>query len=185
MVVYVSGDGGENNFSGDFVNGFNNHGYPVVLFNTLKYFWSKKEPAQAAKDIEAVITTYKRQWHKNNVILIGYSIGADVLPFVYTRLGGKTQALVKNIVLLSPSNYTDFEVHLTYMFSKNKGSYVPDEINKITKPVLIVQGNKEENRINIDALKNKNLSRLVLPGGHNYSSNTSDVVNGIIQKLVR
>jgi len=185
FVLYLSGDGGENSFSKSLMAQVNGRGYPAVLFNSQKYFWSKKTPDQTASDVEKVIRHYQAQWMLKNIIIIGYSFGADVAPFVVTRLTGPTYSAVKNIVLMSPSQATDFEVHVAQLFGSGKstGSSVTEEINKIkTKPLLILQGLEEAEKIESTALK-VNYKLIGLQGGHKYDSDTSEVANTIFKNL--
>ncbi len=149
-----------------------------MLFNSQKYFWSKKTPEQTASDAEKIITYYQSKWKIRNVIIIGYSFGADVAPFIVTRLSKDTYAAVKNIVLMSPSNLTDFEVHVAQLFGKGKntGNSVTAEINKIKqKPLLIIQGVKESEKIGTGSLK-VTYKLIGIKGGHRYDS--------ILQKLL-
>jgi type IV secretory pathway VirJ component len=185
FIIYLSGDGGENSFSKSFVQQLGNNGYPVVFFNSLKYFWSKKSPQQAAADVEKVINFYKTQWKTQKVIVIGYSFGADVAPFLLTRFSKETYASVKNIVLMSPSKTTDFEVHVTDLFGKGKKTEnsVEAEINKLAqKPLLILGGEDESDTIDPAALKVP-YKLVKLKGGHKYDSNTSEVATTIFKNL--
>lgn len=185
LVVYLSGDGGENSFSKSMMNQIINRRYPAVLFNSQRYFWSKKTPEQTAADIEKVIQYYQLQWKVKNVIIIGYSFGADVAPFIVTRLSKNMYASLKNIVLMSPSQATDFEVHVAQLFGKGKstGSSVAAEINKIKqKPLLIIQGEKESEKIEASALT-VNYKMIGLKGGHRYDSDTAEVADAIFKNL--
>src|SRR3954470_13465298 len=69
FVLYLSGDGGENSFSKSMMEEVNSKGFPAVLFNSQKYFWSKKTPEQTASDVEKVINYYQSQWKLKSVIL--------------------------------------------------------------------------------------------------------------------
>ena len=185
LVLYLSGDGGENSFSKSLLQQINDKGYSAVLFNSQKYFWSKKTPEQTASDVEKVIQYYRSQWKANGIIVLGYSFGADVAPFVATRLSKNTYAFVKDIVLLSPSNATDFEVHVSQLFgrAKSTGSSVAAEINRIPqKPLLIIQGQDESEKIEPTMLKVPN-KLITLKGGHRYDRNISEVINTIFCNL--
>ena len=180
LVIYITGDGGLNSFSTAFMKQWNSKGYPVVALNAKSYFWKTKTPETAAKDISDLITEYALLWKRNSVILVGYSLGADVLPFVLTRMPQTLAGKVLHCVLLSPSENTDFTVHLFY--SSNGGSNVPDEINKLTKPVLVIFGNKEtdvpEKKIN-----NKMATLIKVNGDHHYDNQIVFLVNEIIGRL--
>lgn len=185
FVLYLSGDGGENSFSKSLMHQVNSKGYPAVFFNSQKYFWSKKTPEQTASDVEKVIRHYQTQWNLKDVIIIGYSFGADVAPFVITRLSKDIYDDLKNIVLMSPSQATDFEVHVAQLFGggKSTGSSVTAEINKIKqKPLLIIQGLKESEKIESTSLK-VSYKLIGLKGGHKYESDTSEVANTIFKNL--
>jgi len=185
LVIYISGDGGENSFSKSLMQQINAKGIPAVLFNSQKYFWSKKTPQQTAADVESVIEYYRSQWKARKFILVGYSFGADVAPFIVNRLSKVPFTSLNNIVLISPSNTTDFEVHVADLFGEHKksASNIPAEINRITqKPLLIIQGEDESEKIDARSLK-VNYKLVTLKGGHRYNSNTVELANTILKNL--
>ena len=185
LILYITGDGGMKKFSANMIMAFNQKNYPVVALNALKYFWNKKTPQQAAKDVADLISYYQNQWNTHNgVILVGYSLGADVLSFVYTNLPPAAAAEVKQLVFLSPSAYTDLEVHVSDMLGRtnNKGYSVLAEINKISdKPLLLVFGDEEKD-LNLSAIKVP-YKELILPGGHNYDEDANGVAGKILGAL--
>src|SRR5438552_17469967 len=81
IIIYYTGDGGFNSFSTGFAKQFNIKGYPVISFNCLKSFWKAKTPDQSALEASNLISYYENSWKRKKLILIGYSFGADVLPF--------------------------------------------------------------------------------------------------------
>jgi type IV secretory pathway VirJ component len=186
VILYYTGDGGFNSFSTEFAEHFNAKGYPVISFNCLKHFWKSKTPEQSADDASKLISYYLGLWKRKRVILIGYSFGADIVPFIFTRLPRDQSKNISQIVLLSPSNHTDFEVHVSEMLGENSEgtNNVPAEINKIDqKPILILSGEKEEDDLNTALLRISNYQKIILPGGHHYDSAPSLVVDTIIKYL--
>lgn len=179
LVFYISGDGGFNSFSTSFMKQWNNAGYPVVSLNARSYFFRAKQPDVAAKVIAGLLNHYMASWRRNSVILIGYSFGADVLPFIQTRLPQNIETKVNHTVLLSPSHTTDFEVHLFYGHS---GSNVPAEINKLNNPTLLVYGNKESD-VPVNEVRNPKVTSLVFSGDHHYDDNVSELVAQIVKRL--
>jgi type IV secretory pathway VirJ component len=186
IIIYYTGDGGFNSFSTEFAKQLNSKGYSVISFNCLKSFWKSKTPDQSALEASNLISYYESAWRRTRIILMGYSFGADVLPFIFTRLPKNQADDVAQIILLSPSNHTDFEVHLTEMLGKNsKGTNnVPAEINKVDqKPILIVSGEKEEGSFDFSDLKFANYQKITIRGGHHYDSNPAEVADSIIKYL--
>lgn len=186
LIFYITGDGGMKKFSVNVIDEFQRKSYPVIALNALKYFWSRKTPQQAAADISGLIRYYQAQWSSNHgVVLIGYSLGADVMPFIYNHLPGTLGGEVRNVVLLSPSRFTDMEVHLSDMLGKssNKGMSVIAEINKITeKPVVLIFG-AEEKDFGLTDLTVHNYKKLVLPGGHAYDEDAGGVASKILAAI--
>ncbi|WP_160713337.1 AcvB/VirJ family lysyl-phosphatidylglycerol hydrolase [Chitinophaga solisilvae] len=186
LILYITGDGGMKKFSVNMIAAFSQQHYPVVALNALKYFWNKKSPQQAAADVTALIQHYQAAWNSNNgIILIAYSMGADVLPFIFNHLPDAIAGKVQQLVFLSPSKVTDMEVHLSDMLGKSgkKGMNVPAEINKITtKPVLLIFGESEKDLLLKD-ITLPHYRKLVLPGGHTYDEDANGVAGKIVEAM--
>ena len=86
LAVIVSGDGGWAGIDREIGTVIAGRGIPVVGLNSLQYFWKKKTPDIAAADLERVLRHYLAAWQKERVLLVGYSRGAEVLPFMVDRL---------------------------------------------------------------------------------------------------
>ncbi len=185
MILYITGDGGWNKFSKNLSQALAAKGFPVVALNANDYFWKKKTAAQTTSDITNLTKHYQNLWKRKKFILIGYSFGADVMPFVFNLLPVGLSADVVNINLLSPSTHTDFEIHLFGMIGGNStsGESVVAEINKIiSKPLTLIFG-QDENNFPLKQLKNKNFVNLTLEGGHHYDGNEDKLCNMILLQL--
>lgn len=188
VVFYITGDGGMKKFSVDIVNTLAGRGYPVIGLNALKYFWSKKTPEQAAADVAALMQYYAGQWDNHSFIFVGYSMGADVLPFIYHDLPAALKEQVKHLIFMSPSTSTDMVVHISDMLGKTStpGSMnVPAAMNSITgKPLLLIFGQNEKD-FDSKALAISNYKQLVLPGGHHYNDDAIGVVQQILSYIIQ
>jgi len=184
LVFYISGDGGFNKFSTSFMQSLNKQGYAVIGLNAKDYFWSKKRPQEAATAIEDVINESNKQWKKKNVVLIGYSFGADVSPFMLTHFSTALSNKVNHLVLLSPSSKTDFEIHVLQMFGwgKYEGESVPAEINKISKRVTIIVGD-DENEFPFHELTISNKQIIKMRGGHHYDGDVDALSKQVVQQI--
>jgi len=181
LIFYISGDGGFNKFSTTFMEAINKQGYAVIGLSAKDYFWSRKKPQEAANAIEAAINESNKQWKKKNIVLIGYSFGADVAPFMFTHFSSAMAARVNQLILLSPSPKTDFEIHVMQMlgWGKNTGESVPAEINKISKPISFIVGD-DENEFPFSQLTIRNKQIVKMPGGHHYDGD----VNALCKQIV-
>src|SRR5438309_9001508 len=129
LLFYISGDGGWNKFSTSLIQSLNQQGFPVVGLDAKTYFWDRKTPEQTAQDVAALLLQYGKEWQENGLVFIGYSFGADVMPFAQTRLPKTILQHLKTTLLLSPSERTDFEVHLLDAFTSSHSLPVMEEIN--------------------------------------------------------
>lgn len=188
VVFYITGDGGMKKFSVDIVNTLAGKGYPVIGLNALKYFWSKKTPEQAAADVASLMQYYSGQWNNHSFVFVGYSMGADVLPFIYHKLPLTLQEQVHHLVFMSPSSSTDMVVHLSDMLGKTStaGSMnVPAAMNNIKgKPMLLIFG-QDEKDFDSKSLTISNYKQVVLPGGHHYNDDATGVVQQILSYIVQ
>ena len=112
MAVFFSGDGGWRDIDRTIGEHLQAMGVSVVGWDSVRYFWAKKTPEQTAADLSAVILAYSAKWHADKVALIGFSFGADVLPFAYDRLRESIKAHVPMLSLLSLGRAADWEIHV-------------------------------------------------------------------------
>ena len=98
LVVFVSGDGGWAKIDKSISKVLADSGMPVVGLNALQYFWTKRTPESAARDLQSILENYLSTWKKERVLFVGYSRGADVLPFMINRLPPELRSKTRLIV---------------------------------------------------------------------------------------
>ncbi|MFP3599078.1 AcvB/VirJ family lysyl-phosphatidylglycerol hydrolase [Chryseobacterium sp. SIMBA_029] len=187
IIFYISGDAGFNSFSKGLNNDFHTLGYDVFALNTKTYFWNKKTPKQTSAEIEWYINQQLNGRKNQKVILVGYSFGADVTPFVYNHFTGHLKKKIQHIFIIGPSKTTDFKIHLNEYFGMEpKGSMaVVPEINKIhTVPVTLILSNFEFLHFPYQQITlGSNYQMKHIQGNHHYSGNTK-LLSGYIQKVL-
>jgi type IV secretory pathway VirJ component len=182
FVLFISGDGGWNSFSQKLVESYTSNGFNVIGLNSFKYFWKKKTPQETANDIAGLLNTYSSEWHKQKIIICGFSFGADVAPFIYTRL---PQALKNKIILtqlISPSSSTDFEIHVMDMLGSNNAVRSMDiaaEVKLIDVPVICYYG-KQETEKALTTIKKPNFKLVILNGDHHYENSYSEIAKNAL-----
>ncbi|WP_302868243.1 AcvB/VirJ family lysyl-phosphatidylglycerol hydrolase [Mucilaginibacter sp. L3T2-6] len=182
FVLYISGDGGWNGFSQKIAESYAANGFNVVGLNSFKYFWKKKAPQQAADDIAALLKTYCNEWHKQKVVICGFSFGADVIPFIYTRLPDELKNRISLIQLISPSSYTDFEIHVIDMMRSGntvRSMNIAAEVNRVDVPVICYYGQQEPDKP-LAVLKKANIKTVILAGDHHYSNTYTEIIKNAL-----
>jgi type IV secretory pathway VirJ component/protein-S-isoprenylcysteine O-methyltransferase Ste14 len=186
LAVIVSGDGGWAGLDRDVAAQLADRGFPVVGLNTLQYFWTPRAPEGAAADLARVLRTYLAAWKRKDAVLIGYSLGAEVLPFMVDRLPPDLQAKVRLVALLGPSRTTSFEFRLSEWLGHGGGEERPvaPEVAKLKgKPVLCVYGSGEKATSLCTALAPSLATGVALPGAHYLGSDPRAVVVAIVRQL--
>jgi type IV secretory pathway VirJ component len=119
FAVLVSGDGGWAGLDKKVAAVMAARGVPVVGLDSLRYFWKQRTPQGLASDLDRLLRHYAVQWKKSRVVLIGYSQGADVLPFALNRLSSASRSLVAHTVLIGPGEKASFEFKLSNWVVRN------------------------------------------------------------------
>ncbi|MFT4094369.1 MAG: AcvB/VirJ family lysyl-phosphatidylglycerol hydrolase [Niabella sp.] len=184
LLVYFSGDGGFNSFTNALLADLSGNGYDIVAINSKSYFWRKKTPQQTAAFIQPYLQKYLPDHKLQSFVLIGYSFGADVMPFVYNNLSTGFAKSGTKIILLAPSPTTDFEVHMLDM-AGGSGKYNMDvvaEINKIKNvPVYMISSSKSDFPVN--NIKSKNICKTILNGSFHFDKDPKVVLPVIYKSL--
>lgn len=184
-VLFISGDGGFNKFTSSLCEEINDAGYSLTAINARSYFWDKKSPQETTDDIMTFLKEQLTTKTNFSLCLIGYSFGADVIPFVVNRLPESVKQKITSVILLSPSGTTDFEIHWSDIFGGNskREMDVVAEINKmVVKKVAVLSGDEEEG-IPANEIHLPNCTVEKIPGGHHFDGNMSAVAKAVIRYI--
>jgi len=183
MAILISGDGGWTSWDHSLALEFARHGIPVAGLDAQKYFWEEKKPATVTNDVINLLTYYSIRWKKNSFLLIGYSFGADVVPFVASKLPSPLREQLFRLVMLSPDPSADFEIHIADMLNIGSGQGKYDVVNEVRSlnktPVLCLFGEAEEES-DKNAFRLPSVKILTLPGSHHYQNNFELIVETIL-----
>ena len=169
FAILLTGDGGWAGFDRDLAAKLASRGVPVVGFNALKYFWKRKTKAQGAADLARIIGAYSRKWGRSQVVLVGYSLGADAMPALMDSLSPTARRYVHGLVLLGPGRTFDLEFHVGNWLGAGAAAdraVLPYLQSNHDIPVVCAYGNRESG--SLCRVKNlpKNVNVVAFRGGH-------------------
>ena len=185
MAIIYSGDGGWRDLDKD-VGGFlQQDGIPTVGVDSLRYFWSERKPQDVADDLARIIDTYRKEWKVNNVLLIGYSFGADVLPAAYNALPEKDKSRVAQMSLLSLSHEISYEISVGgWLGVSSDGAKDPvNDLAKINPKIVQCVYGTEDDESACPALKDKGMELVGIEGGHHFDEDYEALTGKIIASL--
>lgn len=113
LAVVLTGDGGWRDLDRTIAENLQRSGVAVVGWDCLRYFWHERTAQETADDLATALRYYSARWHGEQIALIGYSFGADVLPAVYARLPADLRGRVVLVSLLALSPKADWEISVT------------------------------------------------------------------------
>jgi type IV secretory pathway VirJ component len=181
FAIIMSGDGGWAGLDQDVAAALSAKGIPVVGLDSLRYYWPARTPDGVAADTDRMIRYYLGHFGKRRVLLIGYSQGADVLPFAVNRLPQATRARVALTAVMGMSEHALFEFHLSgWISDDNSGPATLPEINRITgMPVLCIYGADESDSL-CPKLDPKKFDVMKLKGGHHFDGDYAGLARQIL-----
>jgi len=155
----------------------------------LRYFWSKRTPEETARDLTRIILHYRESWDIENVVLVGYSFGADILPFIYNRLPSELKPSVRLISLLAPTLKADFVIQVSDWFGEEddpEALPIAPEVAKIDPDKLQCFYGLDEvdGSLCSDSVMRRS-ERISRPGGHHFDENYAIIANQINTAIKR
>jgi type IV secretory pathway VirJ component len=188
MAVIYSGDGGWRDIDKEVGDVLQQQGVPVVGFDSLHYFWSERDPQVTADDLAKVMSYYRKHWNVRNVLLIGYSFGADVLPRTFNLLPAGEKAHVRQVTLMALSHMVDYKVSVLGWLGASgdgKGGDPLDDIKRID-PALVqcIYGTDEEDDA-CPELKGTGVDVIGIDGGHHFDEDYPALTRRVLDALDR
>jgi type IV secretory pathway VirJ component len=182
FAIIMSGDGGWAGLDQDIAAALSAKGIPVVGWDSLRYYWSARTPEGLAADTDRMIRYYLSRFGKKRVLLIGYSQGADVLPFAVNRLPQATRAKVSLAAVLGMAEHALFEFHLSSWISDdNAGPATLPEVERINGvPVLCIYGEDEHDSL-CPKLDAKKITVVRVKGGHHFDGDYAGLAAHILE----
>lgn len=175
MAVMLSGDGGWAAIDKELADTLATHGIAVVGLDSRSYFSTQRDPRGASNDLAWIARRYLSRYGADSLILVGYSRGADVLPFMTSRLPPDLLQRVRVMALLGAAPNANFKFHLIDLISNTKRKddlmTVP-EIEKAAAAagvrILCVYGTDESESACPSVSNIHGVTVMAMPGGHHF-----------------
>jgi type IV secretory pathway VirJ component len=170
LAVLLTGDGGWAPADKSLAAAFVRRNVAVVGLSSPRYLVHGRTPDEAAGDLARILQHFLDAWQRERVVIIGYSRGADIGPFMESRLPPALRDRVALTALLGPGEWASFKLGLFDLFRSHgrNGLPVSSEVAKLHgKPVLCIYGSKDSGAI-CPSLHQAGLARAVVRagGGH-------------------
>jgi type IV secretory pathway VirJ component len=186
LVVMLTGDGGWRRIDERITRRFRDSGLSVVGFKTPDYFATERTADESACALERVIRFYQGAWKSDRVVIVGYSRGADILPFMVSRLPADLRASTDLVALLGLEPMIDFRYHsswLPFHHSKEPQHLVRPELEKLRGIHLVcVYGANEKDSL-CPSLDPQLATIIREPGSHHFAGRYTEVADVILAHI--
>jgi type IV secretory pathway VirJ component len=173
LAVLLTGDGGWAAGDKSMAQALAQRGVAVAGLNSGRYVDRARTPDEAASDLARIIRHFLGAWHRQRVLLIGYSRGADLAPFMESRLPSDLRDRIVLTALLGPGEWASFQFSLMDIaraHARPDTFPVQPEVAKLSGThVLCLYGSRDRGAI-CRSLADAGLARAVEhTGGHRVS----------------
>jgi len=111
LAVLLTGDGGFAPGDEAMTAALNRRGIAVVALDSRRYLQAPRTPESASQDLGRILRHYGDAWGRRRALIIGYSRGADLAPFMVARLPQDLRARIAEVALLGPGPAANFRFH--------------------------------------------------------------------------
>jgi type IV secretory pathway VirJ component len=185
FVILLPGDGGWIDFIDIWAKTFQRKGINVVGFNTIPYFVIEKKPEQIAADLQRVIKNFAHALNKKNVMIGGYSYGAEILPFAYNRMDSVYQKIITKLLFCAPSTTASFKVSPNFFYNQSLCTLLLPDVLKIeTGKMMFFCDNQKYSLCNV-LPPEKKYNITLLQSGHMFLGKGQDVSNIISDTIMK
>jgi len=188
LVVILSGDGGWRDIDKVLAGALHDRGLAVLGWDSLSYFWTAKTPAELARDLAAALAYYSKRWRTGAIALVGYSFGADVLPFAVNRLPEDLRRRIVQLSLLGYAGKADFEIHVSGWLGEGPTAAAmpgaPEMVRLDPRKVQCFYGAGESDSA-CPGLAARGAEVIEMAGGHHLGGDYAAVADEIARGLAR
>lgn len=172
VAIFLTGDGGFAELDHEVAGVLADSGISVVALDTRAYLWHHRTPEETAADVARIARHYSTRWHRNRVLLVGYSHGANLIPFVADRLPADVAPRITLYAMLGLGPGASFQFHMADLFRDIRRSSdfpIPPQLVKLRgRPMLCIYGTAET-LSSCRAADSTLLARHALPGDHHFN----------------
>ena len=148
VAVVMTGDGGFASLVTKVSEGLSDAGIGVVGFNSRAWLSPAKTPDESAAAVVRALRAGMAKYNADSIVIVGYSRGADMAPFVANRLPADLRAVLGGIAMFGIANYANFEFHMLDMVKDTRRDsdvpIIPELLKLKGVPMTCVYGSDEK-----------------------------------------
>ena len=187
MAIQLTGDAGRGAVDRHVADALSSAAIAVTSLNSLSYFWHRKDPERLATDLARLIERVAPSEHSAPLVLVGFSQGADVLPFAFNRLPVPIRERVALLLTINPAADAVFEFHIPHWWNHIIGpseSTLPEFAAAAAAgvPIVCIYGRKDADAV-CPHLPAGEADVVALAGGHEFGGEYRELAAAVVAAL--
>ncbi|HEX5048262.1 MAG TPA: AcvB/VirJ family lysyl-phosphatidylglycerol hydrolase [Gammaproteobacteria bacterium] len=147
LLLLLTGDGDWVEYMSNLAAAAAAAGSPVLGLKSRSYLSEPRKPDEVAAALEKAVRRALADWQRDDLVIVGYSRGADMAAFIVNRWPDDLRARVRGIGFIGLSEDASFEFHFDDLVREvHRPTDVPTrpELEKLTGiPLVCVRGERE------------------------------------------
>jgi type IV secretory pathway VirJ component len=189
LALLLTGDGGWARGDRALAEVLVRGGVSVLALDSRAYLRAaRRTPELAARDATAILERYAERWHRDRLVLVGYSRGADLAPFIVSRWPAALRERLALLALVGFADHANFEFHWQdLLHDSRRASDLPTrpELEKLRGTrVLCVYGAEEGDSV-CPSLEPSVARVARIPGGHVLDASTGAAAGRLVVDALR
>jgi type IV secretory pathway VirJ component len=183
----MTGDGGWASSDEGVARALLARGAAVVGLNMRSYLSRTRSPDELASDATCIAESYLTRWHRPWLMILGYSRGADLAPFVASRLAPDLRRRITTLTLVSPGRWAGFRFHLIDLVRdvhRDDDLPVAPELEKVADiSIVCISGRRDAGALCPDLAGRSRVQVIMLDGGHRITGGYDRMAEWLLQGL--
>ncbi len=184
LFIIWSGDGGWSSLDKELAEQLNLRGYSVVGLDSLRYFWEERTPDQIGKDMNRIAQAFLKSWGLKRIVWIGYSMGADILPFGLSRMTHELAKKTLGAAYLGLGKKADFEFRVANWLvntSTEDGHPIDSELKRLPLLKQLCLRGEDEDESGCDGKHSASFTSITVAGGHHFGGDYDKLADLILK----
>ena len=185
-AVLLSGDGGWAELIKTLADGLAARGIAVVGVNSRTWLSSPKTPDATTAAVVRAIEASRERTPGHKLLIVGYSRGADMAPFVANRLPLPLRAQLAGVAMLGLATTASFEFHWTDLVkdtSRPTDLAIKPELERLRGTPMVCVFGSDEKSSGCREVPDGLLRKDERSGGHHFDGDLSALVQDVMQLL--
>jgi type IV secretory pathway VirJ component len=187
LAVFLSGDGGWADIDRQIGQTLSERGVDVIGLDDRAYLRSgTRGPDGTAQDVARASAFYMQRWGDERLLLLGYSRGANFLPFVANRMPPALSARLALIAMLGLQEHASFKYRFSDLWAtRSRASDTPilPELERLRGTNMLCVYGKDEDESLCRGIDSTLVHPVMRPGKHHFDGDYRALTTLILSRL--